>query len=649
MGTRLTDAQFFGEYLRTDLPGLEEIPTLAEKGDYAACRRLLAAFVRQMAQPDVYFSTLIENPNGETTQTTSSADDAVKNIMTPCGTPHDFGEGPIDWFLNPTYNGYPEWTWQLSRHMEWETMAQAYRKTGDDKYAEATARQLRSWIDQAQAPVPPCEGYETLCWRSLECGIRMSQRWPKVLHTFYNHPAFDDDLWVDFCKSVWEHGERLRRDHRTGNWLIMEMTGLLYIGLQYPCFKLAEEWYTYAETKLNEELFAQVYPDGFQFELSTDYQGAVLHSYGMMLRAQRAYGRPVHPEAARRIEAALLVYVYLMRPNGRVPDINDGWTVDAGYTIASYIDLCPENEVLQWAVSRQKEGTPPAELNHIFENGGLATLRTGWGEDDTWLYFDGGEFGAGHQHEDKLEVLLYADRKMNLVEMERYAYDDSKERQHCLSTAGHNTVQVDGMGQNRRKTYMWKGEIDKKADLQHHFTPEVDSLRAVYNEGYGPEQDKSVTHDRSVYFFKKMAGAMPFAVVVDRLTADAEHDYEVLWHLDAPRLLADGMHLQADTLHLLVPEAPMETAGLSICRGVQFPEMQGWKCNSFLQKDYRPVYAAQYWLHGKDIRWVTVLYPDGGESAVVTGVQASLDVNDTKFTLQMADGTKVELNENDLW
>ena len=33
MGTRLTDAVFFGEYLRADLPGLEEIPALAAKGE----------------------------------------------------------------------------------------------------------------------------------------------------------------------------------------------------------------------------------------------------------------------------------------------------------------------------------------------------------------------------------------------------------------------------------------------------------------------------------------------------------------------------------------------------------------------------------------------------------------------------------------
>jgi hypothetical protein len=108
-------------------------------------------------------------------------------------------------------------------------------------------------------------------------------------------------------------------------------------------------------------------------------------------------------------------------------------------------------------------------------------------------------------------------------------------------------------------------------------------------------------------------------VIVDRLTADKDHDYEVLWHLDAPKLLADGMALTADELRLLVPEAPMETAGLSVSRGVQFPQWQGWYCNpSSLQKDFRPIYTAQYWLHAKDIRWVTVLCQDDS----IAGVEA---------------------------
>jgi hypothetical protein len=84
---------------------------------------------------------------------------------------------------------------------------------------------------------------------------------------------------------------------------------------------------------------------------------------------------------------------------------------------------------------------------------------------------------------------------------------------------------------------------------------------------------------------------------------------------------------------------------LAVGRGVQYPEWQGWFANSGAQKDFRPVYAVQHQLHAKDIRWVTVLAQDD----VFTGVEASLDVNDTKFTLKKADGTAWTVDETEFW
>ena len=84
--------------------------------------------------------------------------------------------------------------------------------------------------------------------------------------------AVTDDVLVDWYKSVWEHGWRLRNFHRTGNWLIMEMNGLAQIGILYPQFRDAPAWKAYAYARLVDELEAQVYPDGFQVELSTGYR-----------------------------------------------------------------------------------------------------------------------------------------------------------------------------------------------------------------------------------------------------------------------------------------------------------------------------------------------------------------------------------------
>lgn len=68
---------------------------------------------------------------------------------------------------------------------------------------------------------------------------------------------------INWYKSVYEHGERLSKNHMTGNWLIMEMNGLGQIGILYPQFKKSEKWLQQALESLDEELDRQIYPDGF--------------------------------------------------------------------------------------------------------------------------------------------------------------------------------------------------------------------------------------------------------------------------------------------------------------------------------------------------------------------------------------------------
>ncbi len=645
IGPILTDAKFFGELIDCAYPGLEAVPALVEKGDFAACRKVFGDFLRVFLQPEVYFSSRrdkgVVDMSDELVQ---NAENGCSHLLTSCGTPHQFGE-KVDWFANPTYNKYKEWTWQLSRHHELESLARVYRVTKNEKYADACAELFDSWVKQAVRP-ERSDGHTTLCWRTIECGNRQGLNWPEIIHSFYKSPAFTDDILTDWCKSVWEQGERMRYDYTMGNWLIHELNGLVHIGTLYPFFKDAQEWMTFALDMMVDELAAQMYPDGAQYEISTRYQPVIVNHYMAVVRIMTAYGKEVPAAFMEQMAKAQWWYLRLMRPDRLVPDINDGMQVPVAEILGKHFDFFSDIPEFRWAVSEQKEGTAPAEKSSVFPYAGLAALRTGWGEEDTYLYFDGGPFGRGHQHEDKLEVLFSIGQKNILNEANCYAYDTSETRKYVLSTRGHNTVRVDGMDQNRRKTYKWEfDDINKHSGLQYKLGDDVDALRAVYNEGYGEEQDKSIAHERSVYFFKKVEGVKPFAVIVDRLTADTEHDYEVMWHLDAPKLLADGMQLQADELKISVPDAPMETAGLSVSRGMQFPQWQGWYCNpSSQQKDFRPIYTAQYWLHGQNIRWVTVLSQEND----LVGVEASLDVNDTNITLKKADGTVLTLNEADL-
>jgi len=305
-GPLLSDECFFNACIGS-APGMEAVKAAAAKGDFAAARAAFAAAVRKNLNPAVYFSVPGAGGGGNYHYKGESAVEAADGIcrreITVCGTPHTF-PGPIDWFANPTFNKYKEWTWQLSRHNEWPSLCAAYRQTGDEKYARCFAGELSGWLKQAVRPDADVSGWETLCWRTIECGIRMSGSWPDALYTFCRSPAFTDDLLVDWYKSVQEHGERLLRQHRKGNWLIMEMNGLAQIGLMYPELAKAGEWYDYAVKKLDEELDRQIYPDGFQFELTTGYHNTILYNYHQIMLVMKAYGREAPAAFRGKLEKA---------------------------------------------------------------------------------------------------------------------------------------------------------------------------------------------------------------------------------------------------------------------------------------------------------------------------------------------------------
>jgi hypothetical protein len=271
-------------------------------------------------------------------------------------------------------------------------------------------------------------GGATLCWRTIETGIRMGGVWQWALHTFYRSPAFTDDVLIDWYKSVWEHGWRLRNFHRTGNWLIMEMNGLAQVAILYPQLKDGPDWKEYAFNKLEAELDAQIYADGFQVELSSGYHQVDIQNYQWLIDVCNAFDVPTPAKFRSVMERMHAANVLMMMPDGRLPDVNDGdWEVVSELMESAAKDY-PKRSDFLWAFSKGRQGKPPAEASHAFPYAGYYIMRNGWKPDSLWALFDGGHFGYGHQHEDKLNVLLHAYGRLLLGAGGNYAYDDTHRR-----------------------------------------------------------------------------------------------------------------------------------------------------------------------------------------------------------------------------
>lgn len=658
IGPRLTDAAFFGK-IDTSRPDLEGLAEAVEAEDWAEARRIFAAAARASLQPERFLSIhrVFEGHSYmyEDETVAQAAERIVRGELISCSTPHQF-EGEVDWTINPTFNQYREWTWQLSRHHEWALLAQRYRETGDERYAEAFVRYFESWVHQALVP-EDAPGGATLCWRTIEAGIRMGGPWQWALHSFYPSPHLTDDVLVDWYKSVWEHGWRLRNFHRTGNWLIMEMNGLAQIGILYPLFIDAEPWKAYAFDKLVEELDAQVYPDGFQVELSTGYHQVDIRNYSWLMDVCRAYEVPIPESFEIGLARMHAVNVRMMMPDGRLPDVNDGGWRPVAPLMDGAVEAYPEREDFRWVYTEGKEGAPPEETSVAFPYAGYYIMRTTWAPDAVWALLDGGPFGYGHQHEDKLNLLLHAYGRLLLTEAGNYAYDSSEMRRYVLSTRAHNTIRIDGGDQNRRLNYDREAfDVTARAGAAWRTTEAYDVAEATYDEGYGPEAARTVVHRRKAVMVKKAPdGLGPFLIAVDRLSPEDDdgHTAEILWHLDAFRATIDGVavHSQADeTANLSILPAGAEGLSVELVAGQETPEWQGWVAiKDHQQGQYAPTPTARYELaFSAPVRLVTLLYPTPpGEECPVRTVEAGTSVDATGIRLTLADGSTVELSEED--
>ncbi|MBR2460050.1 MAG: heparinase II/III-family protein, partial [Clostridia bacterium] len=262
-----------------------------------------------------------------------------------------------------------------------------------------------------------------------------------------------------------------------------------------------------------------------------------------------------------------------------------------------------------------KEGVQPDYTSLALPYAGMAIFRSGWGTNDVTGFFDGGPFGAAHQHEDKLNFLIYANGKSLLGEGNKYAYDTSDIRSYVLSTRAHNTIRINGMDQNRRKNYKWQPEmLNRVSELKFSTNEDYDRASSVYDEGYGDEKKRIATHRRDIVFVKKPKCGQPFFIVTDTLSSASDNSYEAIWHFDVEdvTLTENGVKSSYITAFLCG-----DTGTKEIVKGIYGPEAQGWICRNQIQGSNEPVPTLLHKVWGRNIFTVTVFsVHDGGESPI---------------------------------
>ena len=566
-GPRMTDEELFAE-LDLSRPALRAVAAAVEAQDYAKARKALARYFRNRrdVQHNYPQGTVLDRSFD-----TRTADQICRHFV--------LGQqlGPdLDWRANPI--GYLEWMHAFNRHGFLVELVGAYRTTADERYAEKLGYLISTWTKVSPVPVGNNGGGDP-AWETLSTACRINRVWPHVWFALQDSPAFAEDTRIDMLKSFYEHAEHLVPYPTGCNWLVAESQAMATVGILFPELRKASSWRNAGMKRLDREMARQVYPDGAQFELTAGYHWmcASLFTDIYELAIRNGYG--FSHEFAQSLERMYEYLMHVTRPDGTRPSFNDASGMDgsAREALARGAKLF-ERADFQYVATDGREGTEPSQRSHAFEYAGHYVLRSGWRPADRYAIVDAGPFGSAHQHEDKLSLELYAYGTPFVVDPGIASYLDDPWTHHARHTAAHNTILVDGKGQNRR------GNLERGEHAPNRPQPNLwasgtalDLLMSQYEDGY-TDLDKAqvAAHHRAVVFVKP-----DYWLVWDVVEGRGEHTLEALYHfmpmivqIEEGTKIARTNRLGRPNLELLPFLAAPALEAEVVC-GSQDP-VQGW-------------------------------------------------------------------------
>jgi hypothetical protein len=464
-------------------------------------------------------------------------------------------------YRDPLLVGDIKYLWELNRHYELVTLAQAYHLTGKKRYAFGCRTLLDSWFSQCPYPrgVNWCVSLEhairlvngSFAWFLLggessmifegEAGRAFRDRW---LESIYKH--------CHFIRRHWS------RHSSANNHLLGEATGLFIGALTWPLWRESAQWEREARAELDREALEQTFADGVNKEQAVWYHHAVAD---MMLIAgliARANARDFAEEYWSRLEVMLEFIASVMDIRGNVPMVGDA---DDGVLVRFvpeddtdvFRSLLSTGSVLfrrpamrakggafddktRWLlgdaaeVAFERIDTSRAfPVRRAFPEGGYFIL----GEDfetsrEVRLVADAGPLGylaiAAHGHADALSFTLGVGGRPILIDPGTFSYSAVSWRHYFRSTAAHNTVVVDDRDQSEfGGSFLWLQHASAAVET-FYASGDTQTLSARH-DGYQRLSDP-VRHRRT---WRYTSGVAHLSITDELLCAGA-HSIAIHWH-----------------------------------------------------------------------------------------------------------------------
>ena len=549
-----------------DTPGLEQVKQAHKNGNLVqACKALLAYYRNGNTA-----SFLRKSQPPASTKTVAEADTILNYIFTVQNVRGEvpyLADGHRDWHYKGPNND-KEWAWLSNRHSQLAEVFDVYMATGNPKYARYMDDFLRDFIMKSM-PYPAVKS-STSVWRGLEVAARVKV-WSRIFYGMVASPYFSPATQLLMLSSLPDHAHYNRKFHAGNNWLTMEISALATVATNFPEYKNADEWLTYAIATMTESMKGQVYADGIQTELTSHYHNVALANFELFKDICDRANRPL-PDFFNQTIVAMYDYIArAVRPDGYRILNNDG---DRGSDRELLLRAAQKYDKPEWAylASNGKSGKKPTRgPSYFFPWAGQLISRSGYDAQAQWSFFDIGPWGSGHQHSDKLHVSISAYGRDLLVDAGRFAYTGEvaeKFRPYATGSAGHNLVLIDGNGQKPGPT-LAQVPLD---DSHVKITPEFDYAANQSTDFKNVEG--TARHSRALLYVRGQ-----FWVVVDRIQTDRPRKIETLWHWHPDcTVTQDGNATKTNNSkgNLTVMPVSSQKMDTRFVKGQEQPEIQGW-------------------------------------------------------------------------
>jgi hypothetical protein len=453
--------------------------------------------------------------------------------------------------------------WELNRHAELNTLAQAYALTGEMKYAEGCRTLLLSWFEQCPYPL----GANWVS--SLELAIRLNN-WAFAWHLLggADSPLFESEAgkalrrqWLD---AIYQHCDfvagYLSRHSSANNHLLGELAGLYVASLTWPCWKESAGWLALARGELEREALKQNAPDGGNREQAFYYHHEALEWMLLAALWGQANGEHFSTEYWARMEAMLVFVASVMDAGGHVPmvgDADDAHIVKfeteqhgdpyrsllaIGAVLFEREDFAAKAGGLDdktcWLLGEgaAKAFADLAAARHVaspgraFPDVGYYLLGSDFDTaDEVRVLADAGSLGylsiAAHGHADALSFTLSVGGHEVLVDPGTYTYQgDMAWREYFRGTSAHNTLTVDGVNQSQSGgRFMWLSHGNGRCI--RFDGDEARQVLVAEQDGYRRLIDP-LMHQREWGY--EQAGKT--LTVTDRLSSRGAHEVVWFWH-----------------------------------------------------------------------------------------------------------------------